>query len=528
MNLIKSRLKSILKGFQKAYETPSLPPSIISLNNQLYIIILRFLGWISVLTFLSKNYLNYPVFILYVSVFFSTIFFCYHNYLTYHRLKHTIFLVTSDKLEVRNSPLDIFAFLAAKTLTCLKTGWESAPHIVVGLCIILCVAEILKLADAEPFFGPLLGGALKAVLPEKQLWIEMNRFMELIIEYKNNLFSLLNTICVSIGLTEFSFLFCLKLIFFIIFIFLNICLLYTEYLDRKHTNININNPESCLKSGMSPELQKIAKKFVIGIGVIAALITIKNEVTDQNKKEILRSALEKAITEAKEEAKKAATQELRIKFAQKMQLTNINNSMHQVRAYEEEESALRKALKEKKVEWTNDPDEIKLAQIESYERKLELLELRIKRAWIETMKSCDEATKFSDVFTKVTDEDQALAMITEGEYESGVDIKNSSFIDLEAIWARYETFDGLTKAACVMMLSSYFIISCALGVGINLYGDYLLDRFKLEEKYPKVAIFIKYRKKASKFYIFSNLIYILLVCLMNMYFGISIIALIYT
>ena len=178
----------------------------------------------------------------------------------------------------------------------------------------------------------------------------MNRFMELIIEYKNNLFSLLNTICVSIGLTEFSFLFCLKLIFFIIFIFLNICLLYTEYLDRKHTNININNPESCLKSGMSPELQKIAKKFVIGIGVIAALITIKNEVTDQNKKEILRSALEKAITEAKEEAKKAATQELRIKFAQKMQLTNINNSMHQVRAYEEEESALRKALKEKKVE----------------------------------------------------------------------------------------------------------------------------------------------------------------------------------
>lgn len=53
------------------------------------------------------------------------IFRCYHSYLTYHRVKHTICLLTSDKLEVRNFPLDIFAFLPAKALTCLKTGCES-------------------------------------------------------------------------------------------------------------------------------------------------------------------------------------------------------------------------------------------------------------------------------------------------------------------------------------------------------------------------------------------------------------------
>src|ERR1700734_1125242 len=100
-------------------------------------------------------------------MFFGTVLWCYHTYLTYHRIKHTIYLVTSYKLEVRNSPLDRFSFLAAKALTSLKTGCESGPQIGVGLGLMLGADEILKQANVEPFFGPLLGGALKAVLPQK-------------------------------------------------------------------------------------------------------------------------------------------------------------------------------------------------------------------------------------------------------------------------------------------------------------------------------------------------------------------------
>ena len=39
-----------------------------------------------------------------------------------------------------------------------------------------------------------------------------------------------------------------------------------------------------------------------------------------------------------------------------------------------------------------------------------------------------------------------------------------------------------------MMFSSYIIISCIWGIiiNLNLYGNYLLDHFKLEEKYPSV------------------------------------------
>ena len=79
-----------------------------------------------------------------------------------------------------------------------------------------------------------------------------------------------------------------------------------------------------------------------------------------------------------------------------------------------------------------------------------------------------------------------------------------------------------------MMFSSYFTLSCILGIAINLYGNYLLERYKLEEKYPRVAVFIKYRRKATKYYIISNIIFIILTCIMNIFYGITILSIIYT
>jgi hypothetical protein len=49
-----------------------------------------------------------------------------------------------------------------------------------------------------------------------------------------------------------------------------------------------------------------------------------------------------------------------------------------------------------------------------------------------------------------------------------------------------------------MMVSNYFIITFIFSIAIHLYGIYLLDRFKLEERFPKVATILKYRKKESQ------------------------------
>jgi hypothetical protein len=162
---IKSTLNSLVKGFKKAYSIPTLPDHIIEFTNKPLIRIMRFLGGVSFLTILSKSHLNYHISILFIAMFFATIFTIYHFYLSYHRFKHIRYLLKSDKLEVKKSPLDRLAFLAAKVLTCLKGVCQEAQP--VGLCLMLGADEVLKYGNAEPFFGPLMGGILKGVLPAK-------------------------------------------------------------------------------------------------------------------------------------------------------------------------------------------------------------------------------------------------------------------------------------------------------------------------------------------------------------------------
>jgi len=102
MFLINSTFRSLLKGFKKAYQTPTLPDHIIEFTNKPLIRIMRFLGGVSFLTILSKSYLNYHICILLIAMFFAIIFTCYHFYLSYNRFKHIKYLLKSDKLEVRN------------------------------------------------------------------------------------------------------------------------------------------------------------------------------------------------------------------------------------------------------------------------------------------------------------------------------------------------------------------------------------------------------------------------------------------
>jgi hypothetical protein len=85
--------------------------------------------------------------------------------------------------------------------------------------------------------------------------------------------------------------------------------------------------------------------------------------------------------------------------------------------------------------------------------------------------------------------------------------------------------NGISKLACSMILSSSIILWCIFGIILNFYGNYLLDRFNLEERYPKIALFINYRRKVSKYYIMSNFLLIISMCLINVIFGISILSL---
>ena len=162
---IKSTIKSLLKGFKKAYEIPTLPDNIIKLTMHPTIRIFRVIGGLSFLIMISKTHLNYPNYVFYLVIIISIFFTLYHFYLSYHRIKYFIKIMKSDKLEVRNSPLDRLAYLSAKALWCLKFGCDQAQPIGLALGLMIAYDEILKGGNNEALFMPLLGEMLNKVSP---------------------------------------------------------------------------------------------------------------------------------------------------------------------------------------------------------------------------------------------------------------------------------------------------------------------------------------------------------------------------
>jgi sterol desaturase/sphingolipid hydroxylase (fatty acid hydroxylase superfamily) len=78
--------------------------------------ILRVLGGISTLLVLTKKSLIFPNFFIYILLFITIIFFIYHSFITYHRIIHMYKVLKSDKLDIKNSPIDRLATIATKIL----------------------------------------------------------------------------------------------------------------------------------------------------------------------------------------------------------------------------------------------------------------------------------------------------------------------------------------------------------------------------------------------------------------------------
>jgi hypothetical protein len=87
----------------------------------------------------------------------------------------------------------------------------------------------------------------------------------------------LNQLGYNLSLTEFSFLTFLKIIFVILFILLNLGLLYSEYLDNKN-----KEKSEYLKCGASGDTKIILNLLILAAGSYSAYITIINESIDNN------------------------------------------------------------------------------------------------------------------------------------------------------------------------------------------------------------------------------------------------------
>ena len=89
-------------------------------------------------------------------------------------------------------------------------------------------------------------------------------------------------------------------------------------------------------------------------------------------------------------------------------------------------------------------------------------------------------------------------------------------------WDWFETLSSWEKLAVSLLLSKTIILSALLGIIFNYYGDFLLNRFKIESRFPKLASIIKLRRTFSRYYFFIDCSLILGVILLEMVFSLFI------
>ena len=153
----KTIFQRIWIGLKVGWNAPMLPPKILSFHNHPFIRIFRVIGGISIITFLSKKYLLFMYPFNYIVLLFALFHFMYIATISIIKLFYGIKVLRSDKLDVRNSPIDKLAGMASKMLYCWKYGCQAGSA---GLGLVgssFLIDTMLEAGNQEKVFTPLIG-----------------------------------------------------------------------------------------------------------------------------------------------------------------------------------------------------------------------------------------------------------------------------------------------------------------------------------------------------------------------------------
>ncbi len=161
---------SLKKGFIKGWNIQPLPLKLYNVYNHIFFRIFRVLGGISAVLVLSKNYLLLPFIFQYLVLALGlfqfiqmTIFFVLKSFYLIKKL-----IYNPEEFEVRNSPLDKYATLFAKLLSCWKSactvGGSGTSFIGTGVLI----DSVLDSAGQEKLFEPYFKKAINVFLPDQR------------------------------------------------------------------------------------------------------------------------------------------------------------------------------------------------------------------------------------------------------------------------------------------------------------------------------------------------------------------------
>lgn len=88
---------------------------------------------------------------------------------------------------------------------------------------------------------------------------------------------------------------------------------------------------------------------------------------------------------------------------------------------------------------------------------------------------------------------------------------------IDNLYVFFGQMSGEQIAAVSHFLSALVMLFCLMSVMAVVYGDYLINYLKLEEKYPRLARFIQIRRKFQHFYLFIDFSLLIVLLLGQMY-----------
>ena len=157
----KTIFQRIWSGLKVGWNAPVLPKSVQKFHSYPLTRIFRVIGGISIITFLSKKYLLFSYPFNFIILFIALLHFIYITIISFIKLFYGIRVLRSNKLEVRNSPIDKLAGTTGKLLYCWKYGCQagSASLGLVGTSFL--IDSILEAGNQEKIFTPLIGKGVK-------------------------------------------------------------------------------------------------------------------------------------------------------------------------------------------------------------------------------------------------------------------------------------------------------------------------------------------------------------------------------
>lgn len=101
-------------------------------------------------------------------------------------------------------------------------------------------------------------------------------------------------------------------------------------------------------------------------------------------------------------------------------------------------------------------------------------------------------------------------------------VDKSSLFDLDWLHSKFEYLDILGKISLSFLMLHSVILSCLITKILILYGNFLIKKFNLNEKYPKLAKFIELRIKFQRYYLIFIFTFIFIVLFTDILFLVAI------